>query len=146
MYEMHKPSVFYWEAVIVVQLAVVVAIAVFSHSLGTYYGCLLLTAALALKCCVDSLGTTARQHCCAPQCCAWQRMCFLHKFSSFVVPPKWHCQCANRRRLCGRCWSGYCMHQPWICRVGHVAHIACAGLAMGAVDGDIRRHKAACRT
>jgi hypothetical protein len=87
MYEMYKPSVFYWEAVIVVQLAVVVAIAVFSHSLGTYYGCILLTAALALSAVLTAwvrphASTVARHNAVRGSACV-----FFTKFSALSFLP-----------------------------------------------------------
>jgi hypothetical protein len=47
MFRMYKPEKFYWEVLILLQTAVLVAISVFGFSLGTYYACLALTAALA---------------------------------------------------------------------------------------------------
>lgn len=46
--DMYRPGAVYWEAVVVLQIAALVANAVFGVSLGTYYGCFVLTAALAI--------------------------------------------------------------------------------------------------
>lgn len=49
MFRMYKPSVFFWDVVILFQTMVLVAISVFGFGLGSYYACLALTAALALS-------------------------------------------------------------------------------------------------
>lgn len=46
LYSMYKPAAAYWEAIVIVQLSVLVAISVFGVSLGTYYSCMVLAAAL----------------------------------------------------------------------------------------------------
>jgi hypothetical protein len=48
LFDMYRPGAYYWEVVAVLQIAVMVAIAVFGYSLGTYFGCFVLTAALAV--------------------------------------------------------------------------------------------------
>ena len=45
LYSMYTPSAFWWEVVVILKLSVLVAIAVFAVRLGTYYGCVVLTAA-----------------------------------------------------------------------------------------------------
>jgi hypothetical protein len=48
LFDMYRPGAYYWEVVAVLQIAVMVAIAVFGYSLGTYFGCVVLTAALGV--------------------------------------------------------------------------------------------------
>jgi hypothetical protein len=47
MFSMYRPKKAWWEVVVLLQTATLVAISVFGFGLGTYYSCLLLTAALA---------------------------------------------------------------------------------------------------
>jgi len=49
MFRMYKPSVFFWDVVVLFQTMLLVAISIFGFGLGTYYPCLALTAALALS-------------------------------------------------------------------------------------------------
>jgi hypothetical protein len=48
LFDMYRLGAYYWEVVVVLQVAVMVAIAVFGYSFGTYFGCVVLTAALGV--------------------------------------------------------------------------------------------------
>jgi hypothetical protein len=48
LYHMYRPSVLFWEAVVIVQTAALVSISIFGFAIGTYYACLALTTVLAL--------------------------------------------------------------------------------------------------
>jgi hypothetical protein len=48
LFHMYKPSMFFWQAVVMVQTSVLVTISTFGFAIGTYYACLGLTAVLAL--------------------------------------------------------------------------------------------------
>lgn len=48
LFDMYKPSAAWWEVVIIMELSVLVAIAVFAVKLGTYLGCVTLLAAFIL--------------------------------------------------------------------------------------------------
>ena len=50
LYHNYRPKRFYWEVVSIVQLAVVVAISVFTHTLGPYFSALLLQLAFFIIC------------------------------------------------------------------------------------------------
>jgi hypothetical protein len=45
LFSMYKPTVAWWEVVVIVQMSVLVAITVFSVRLGTYFGCVVLMVA-----------------------------------------------------------------------------------------------------
>lgn len=48
LYALYRPAAAWWEVVVIVQLALLVAISVFAVNLGTYFGCVVLIAAFFL--------------------------------------------------------------------------------------------------
>jgi hypothetical protein len=48
LFHMYKPSMFFWQAVVMLQTAVLVTISTFGFGIGTYYACLALNSVLAL--------------------------------------------------------------------------------------------------
>jgi hypothetical protein len=56
IFHMYKPAMFFWQAVVMVQTAVLVTISTFGFAIGTYYACLALTTVLALTMVLHAWG------------------------------------------------------------------------------------------